>query len=87
LRAKGWYYLTSIRTVVQLQQVLAADSKMDPITAPDNLLPRGGWPQQEPPFEKLGKKAEQVRQLQLAEKSTKICETDYEEVIEEMRRR
>jgi hypothetical protein len=87
LRAKGWYYPTAIRTVVRLQQVLAADIKLSRITAPDNLLPRSGWPQREPPFEKLGKRPERVRQLQLAEQSTKICQNDHDEVLEEMRRR
>jgi hypothetical protein len=43
-RAKGWFYQTTIRTVVRLQQVLAADIKMRPIKTPDNLLPRGGYP-------------------------------------------
>jgi hypothetical protein len=72
--------------VVRLQQVLAADIKLNRITAPDNLLPRSGWPQREPPFEKLGKRPERVRQLQLAEQSPKICENDHDEVLEEMRR-
>ena len=46
-RAKGWFYQTNIKTVVRLQQVLAADIKMRPIKMPDNLLPRGGYPQRE----------------------------------------
>jgi hypothetical protein len=40
---------------------------MSLITAPDNLLPWGGWPQQEPPFDKHGKKPIQLVQLQHAE--------------------
>jgi hypothetical protein len=87
LRAKGWYYPTDIKTVVRLQQVLASDIKMSPITAPDNLLPQGGWPQREPPFDKHGKRPERIAQLQHAEKSTKILDTDHDEIIEEMRRR
>jgi hypothetical protein len=86
-RANKWYYPTEIKTVVRLQQVLAADIKMDPIAAPDNLLPGGGWPQREPPFDKLGKKPVRLAELQLAEKSTKICESDHAEILEEMRRR
>jgi hypothetical protein len=87
LRAKGWYYPTTIKTVVRLQQVLAADVKMSPIKSPDNLLPRGGWPQREPPFDLTGKKAERLAQLQRAEKSTKIAVADHGEILEEMRRR
>jgi hypothetical protein len=87
LRANGWYYQTEIKTVVRLQQVLAADIKMNPITAPGNLLPRGGWPQREPPFDIDGKTPVRIAQLQLAEQSTKIFETDHEEILEEMRRR
>ena len=33
--------------------MLAADIKMRPIKTPENLLPRGGYPQREPPFDKL----------------------------------
>ena len=86
-RAKGWFYQTNIRTVVQLQQVLAADIKMNPIKTPDNLLPRGGYPQREPPFDKLGKTPVRLAQLEQAERSLKICDTDHEEILEEMRRR
>jgi hypothetical protein len=87
LRAKGWYYPTTIKTVVRLQQVLAADILMSPIKSPDNLLPRGGWPQREPPFDLTGKKAERLAQLQRAERSTKISVADHSEILEEMRRR
>ena len=86
-RAKGWYYKTELQTVVQLQQVLAADVKLSRIKAPNNLLPRAGWPQREPPFDKQGKKPERLRQLQQAEESRKICDTNHGEILEEMRRR
>jgi hypothetical protein len=86
-RAKGWFYQTGIKTVVRLQQVLAADIKMRPITTPENLLPRGGYPQREPPFDKLGKTPVRLAQLEQAERSLKICDTNHEELLEEMRRR
>ena len=72
---------------MRLQQVLAADVKMGPIKSPDNLLPWGGWPQREPPFNLTGKKAERLAQLQRAEQSTKIAAADHGEILEEMRRR
>ena len=60
---------------------------MNPIKTPDNLLPRGGYPQREPPFDKLGKTPVRLAQLEQAERSLKICDTDHEEILEEMRRR
>jgi hypothetical protein len=42
LRANKWYYPTNIKTVVQLQQILAANIKMNLMAVPDNLLPQGG---------------------------------------------
>jgi hypothetical protein len=60
---------------------------MNPIAAPENLLPRGGWPQREPPFNKLGKKPVRLAELQLAEQSSRICESNHAEILEEMRRR
>jgi hypothetical protein len=86
-RAKGWFYQTTIRTVVRLQQVLAADINMCPIKMPNNLLPRGGYPQREPPFDKLGKTPLRLAQLQQAERSLKIKDEDHEEILEEVRRR
>jgi hypothetical protein len=86
-RARGWFYQTEIKTVVRLQQVLGADIQMNPIKAPDNLLPRGGWPQREPPFEKQGKTPERLAQLEQAERSMKISASDHAEMLEEMRRR
>jgi hypothetical protein len=35
-------YPTEIKTMVRLQQVLATNIKMNPVTVPDNLLPRSG---------------------------------------------
>jgi hypothetical protein len=86
-RAKGWFYQTNIKTVVRLQQVLKADIKMRPIKTPDNLLPRGGYPQREPPFDKLGKTPVRLAQLKQAEASLKICDTNHDEILDEIRRR
>jgi hypothetical protein len=83
-RAKGWYHPTKIRTVVWLQQVLAAAVKLSPIEAPNNLLPRG-WPQHEPPFGTEGKTPARLAQLQQAEESIKISENDHDEILEELR--
>ena len=40
----------------------------------------------EPPFDKLGKTPVQLAQLEQAERSLKICNTNHEELLEEMRR-
>jgi hypothetical protein len=71
--------------VVRLQQVLATDIKMNPIAAPKKLLPRSGWPQQEPLFDMLVKKPVRLVELELTEQSTKIWETNNAKKIEEMR--
>ena len=55
------------------------------IKNPDNLLPRGGWPQCEPLFNLTGKKAEQLAQLQRAEQSTKIAVAEHNKILEEIR--
>ena len=60
---------------------------MRPIKTPDNLLPRGGYPQREPPFNKLGKTPVRLAQLEQAERLLKTCDTDHEELLKEMRRR
>ena len=60
---------------------------MSPIKEPDNLLPRGRYPQKEPPFDIVDKNRVQVALMRQAEASLKICNKDHNEIMEEMRRR
>jgi hypothetical protein len=84
-RAQRWYYRTDLPVCVRLQQVLAVDVLLTPMSR-DNLLPRG-YPQSMPPFDKTGRTPAQVTRLTCAEGCKKLEAFDQQKLLDEKRRR